>query len=68
MNSLNGNGRLWILIALLILGFGGGNILNSRALSGCGWPILVALAYCLGKNGTLGALANCLGGGCNCNG
>ena len=69
MNScLGSNGCLWILIGALILGSCGTNLLNSRALTGCGWPFLVALAYCLCKNGTLSALTNRLGlgGGCGC--
>ena len=69
MNScLGSNGCLWILIGLLILGSSGNNLLNSRALTGCGWPFLIALAYCLYKNGTLSALANRLGlgGSCGC--
>ncbi len=68
---LNNNSCLWLLIILLILGTCGTNVLNSRIFSGCGWPVLVALAYCFGKNGTLGELASRLGGngcGCGCNG
>ena len=63
---LNNSSCLWILIILLMLGCGT-NLLNSRALSGCGWPFLLACAYCLGKNGTLSRL---VGGnnGCGCNG
>ncbi len=68
MNSCqNGNSCLWILIIALILGTCGTKVLSSRALSGCGWPILAALAYCMCKNGTLGELASRLGG-CGCNG
>lgn len=67
MNSCTNNGCLWILIGALILGTCGTNLLNSRALTGCGWPFLVALAYCLCKNGTLANLAGRLGlGGCGC--
>lgn len=56
MNScMTGNGCLWILIALLVLG-SCGNIFSSSIFTGCGWPILCALAYCLGKNGTLASL------------
>ncbi len=62
----NGNNCLWILIIALILG-NGGSILNSRALSGCGLPILTALAYCMYKNGTLGEIFS-RNGGCGCNG
>ena len=67
MNScLNGNSCLWILIILLILGSG---VLNSRALTGCGWPFLIAALYCMSKNGTLSELASRIGGGgCGCNG
>ena len=72
MNScFNGNSGLWILILALILGT---NILNSRALTGCGWPFLLALLYCTLKNGTLSQLVDRLGfgnggnGGCGCNG
>ena len=61
---LNGNNGLWVLIILLILG---SNILSSKIFTGCGWPFALALAYCLGKNGTtLSTLANGLGG-CGCN-
>ena len=67
---LNSNSCLWTLIILLILGSCGLNVLSSRAFSGCGWPFLLALAYCLGKNGTLTNLTSRLGGGngCGCNG
>ena len=65
---LNSNSCLWTLIILLILGTVGSNVLSSKAFTGCGWPFLVALAYCMGKNGTLGALASKLGCGCGCNG
>ena len=63
----NGNSCLWILIIALILGNGGTNLLSSRALSGCGWPMLIALTYCMCKNGTLGALLGKMNGGCGCN-
>lgn len=63
----NGNNSLWILIILLILGTCGTNVLSSRALSGCGWPVLAALTYCMCKNGTLGELLGRVGGGCGCN-
>ncbi len=62
---LQGNNYLWILIILLILGTCG-NVFSSNVLSGCGWPVLAALAYCMCKNGTLGTLINRLGGGCGC--
>lgn len=63
---MNSNSCLWILIIALILG--ASNVLNSKALTGFGWPFLVALAYTLCKNGTLSSIANSLGlGGCGCN-
>ena len=70
MNScLSGNSGLWILIIALLLGANGTNLLNSKALTGCGWPFLVALTYCLYKNGTLSRLLNSISnGGCGCNG
>ena len=61
---LPGNTTLWILIALLVLGSKNG-IFNSSVFSGCGLPILVALLYCLYKNGTL---ANILTPACGCGG
>lgn len=61
----NGNSCLWVLIIALILG---NNVLNSRALSGCGWPLLIALLYCMSKNGTLSEIASRFGIGCGCNG
>lgn len=61
------NVTLWILIALLILGSKDG-IFSSGVFSGCGLPILLALLFCLYKNGTLSAIltppCNC---GCGCN-
>ncbi len=68
MNCLNQSSGLWILIILLLLG--GTNILSSKAFTGCGWPILAALAYCMLKNGTLSNLISGLNGnnGCGCNG
>ncbi len=66
MNScLSGNGLLWLLIILLILNNGGG-LLNSSVLTGCGWPIALALGYCLYKNGTLGTIFG-QNNGCGCN-
>lgn len=63
MNCLqNGNSCLWILIILLILGTCG-NVFSSSLFSGCGWPLLVALAYCFGKNGGFRSI---LGDGCGC--
>ena len=64
MNCSNGNSCLWLLILLLLLG--NGNILSSRAFTGCGWPIAAALAYCMYKNGTLSAHLSKLGL-CGCN-
>ena len=64
---MNGNNScLWILIILLILGTCG-NVFSSSVFSGCGWPVLAALAYCMCKNGTLGSLFG-RNGGCGCNG
>ena len=57
------NSYLWILIILLILGTGSG-LFSSSIFTGCGWPILVALVYCMAKNGTLFGRN---GGGCGCN-
>ena len=62
---LQSNSALWILIILLILGTTCGNML-SGAFSGCGWPILAALAYCMCKNGTLGSIFGNGGCGCGC--
>ncbi len=67
MNCLNQSSCLWTLIILLLLGTYGTNLLSSRAFTGCGWPFLLALAYCLGKNGTLSDLFSRFGGGCGCN-
>ncbi len=62
----SGNTTLWILIALLVLGSKDG-IFCSNIFSGCGLPILIALLFCLYKNGTLASLltppCNC---GCSC--
>ncbi len=69
-----GNTTLWILVALLILGSKNGNFC-SGVLDGCGLPIIIALLYCLYKNGTLSSLLtpNCCcqrpehcGCGCGC--
>ena len=62
---LQGNSCLWILIILLILGTCG-NVFSSSVFSGCGWPVLVALLYCMYRNGTLGSLLGRMGGGCGC--
>ena len=59
------NSYLWILIILLILGTGSG-LFSSSIFKGCGWPILVALAFCMWKNGTLGTIFGG-NGGCGCN-
>ncbi|MGN1078144.1 MAG: chorion class high-cysteine HCB protein 13 [Candidatus Gallimonas sp.] len=68
MNCFTGNNScLWILIILLILGTCG-NVFSSSVFTGCGWPVLAALVYCLCKNGTLGAIFNRGGCGCGCNG
>lgn len=64
MNCLQGNSCLWILIILLILGTCG-NVFSSSLFTGCGWPVLVALAYCFGKNGSLCSLFGRNGGCCN---
>ena len=59
-----GNMTLWILIALLVLGSKDG-IFCSNVFSGCGLPIIIALLFCLYKNGTLAAILTpqC---GCGC--
>ena len=64
MNGGN-NSYLCLLIILLILGTGSG-LFSSSIFTGCGWPILVALAYCMVKNGTIGKLFGG-NGGCGCN-
>ncbi len=60
------NVTLWILIALLVLGSKDG-MFCSNVFSGCGLPIILALLFCLYKNGTLASIltpsCNC---GCNC--
>ncbi len=62
MNSfLQGNG-LWILIILLLLG-SNGNVFNSSVFTGCAVPFLIALGYCMLKNGSLCSI---LGNGCGC--
>ncbi len=63
-----GNTTLWILIALLVLGCKDG-IFCSNVLSGCGLPIIIALLYCLYKNGTLSSLLTpscCCQNSCGC--
>ena len=61
-----GNVTLWILIALLVLGSKNG-VFCSNTLCGCGLPVIIALLFCLYKNGTLASLltpsCNC---SCNC--
>ena len=51
----NNNCSIWILVALVVLcskdGFSTCGLLN-----GCGLPIIIALLYCLYKNGTLSSL------------
>ena len=66
MNCWGNNSYLWILFILLILGTCSG-VFSSSIFTGCGWPILAALAYCMCKNGTLGSLFGRNGGGCGCN-
>lgn len=61
---INSNSCLWILIILLILGMGG-NVLSSRIFCGCGVPVLIALLYCMYKNGALSNLFGS-GSGCDC--
>jgi len=65
MNIFSGsNAVLWILIALVVLGNGG---CNNNALSGCTLPILLALGYCLYRNGSLSNLFTPTGScGCGC--
>ena len=65
MNCLSNNCYLWILIILLILGTCNG-VFSSSIFTGCGWPFLLALGYCLWKNGTLSSLFG-RNGGCGCN-
>ncbi len=61
---MSNNSYLWILIILLILGTCSG-VFSSSVFTGCGLPILAALAYCMCKNGTLGTLFGKCGCGCN---
>lgn len=61
------NSSLWIL--LLALALCGKSVCLDNLFSGCTTPFLLALAYCLGKNGTLSNLFGGLCGnscGCNC--
>ncbi len=65
-NQGNNNVTLWILIALLVLGSKDGAFC-SNVLSGCGLPVILALLFCLYKNGTLASiLTPSCGCGCNC--
>ena len=59
-----GNVTLWILIALLVLGTKDGSFCTN-IFNGCGLPIVMALLFCLYKNGTLSSLLTppC---GCGC--
>lgn len=73
MNCFNGfgcNTTLWILILILILG-GFGKSCGEDIFSGCTLPVLLALLYCLYKNGTICSLLGCNnehpGCGCGCN-
>ncbi|MBE5753025.1 MAG: hypothetical protein E7343_03030 [Clostridiales bacterium] len=50
------NGTLWILIALLVLTSKDGCCFGGNFLSGCSLPIIIALLYCLYKNGTLSSI------------
>ncbi len=61
--SQGNNVTLWILIALLVLGSKDGS-LCSNLLSGCGLPVIVALLFCLYKNGTLASLLTPSCNGC----
>ncbi len=62
---MQNNSTLWILIALVVLCSKDGCWTN--VFSGCSLPIIVALLYCLYKNGTLSNILtpshNCC---CNC--
>jgi len=61
----HGNSSLWILVAVLVLCNKDGSICGNL-FSGCSLPIVIALLYCLYKNGTLSSLLtpSC---GCSCN-
>lgn len=60
--NLEGNGCLWILILLLILFFSQSGALND-ILGSSYLPVILAVAYCVCKNGGLCNLFG--GGGCN---
>ena len=53
---MQNNNTLWILIALVVLCSKDNGGISSGILCGCGLPIIVALLYCLYKNGTLSAI------------
>ncbi|MCQ2387981.1 MAG: hypothetical protein MJ066_06030 [Clostridia bacterium] len=57
MNCCTHNTTLWILIALLVLGSKDGFI-NAKIFTGCGLPVMLALLYCMYKNGTLCKIFN----------
>lgn len=69
VSGCNNNIYIWILIALVALGSNGNNF--NGIFSGCALPVLLALFYCMWRNGTLNALfgdANTNSGcGCGCN-
>lgn len=61
----SGNNCLWILILALVLS--NKNICLENILNGCGLPLIVALLYCMCKNGSLSSIANSLfGNSCGC--
>ena len=60
--KLGGNGCLWILILLLILFFSQSGALND-ILGSSYLPVILAVAYCVCKNG--GLCNRFGGGGCN---
>lgn len=63
--SNNNNCCLWILILAFVLS--NKNLCLDRLLDGCGFPLLVALLFCMCRNGSLASIANGLfGGGCGC--
>ena len=61
--NFGGNGCLWILILLPILCCSQTGVLNNL-LDSCYLPIILAIAYCVCKNGGLSNLFN--GGSCGC--
>lgn len=72
MNCFGGNSALWILILLLLTANQrSGCGCDNNAFSGCSTPILIALLFCLCRNGTLCSLLGCNNGdngcGCGCN-